>query len=144
MTPDEAPRLLRDGNARFVAGTTLRRDLTEQVQATKASQYPFAAILGCIDSRVPPELVFDTGIGDVFVARIAGNVLDDDPLGSLELAAKASGTKLFLVLGHGQCGAVKGACDGVKLGHLTQTLARLARSEFQLPKAIYVGISISL
>ena len=125
-TPETALRRLREGNERFAAGLTLRRDLVAQVSATKKSQHPYAAILGCIDSRVPPELVFDTGIGDVFSARIAGNVLTDELLGSLEFAAQVVGAKLIVVLGHTECGAVKGACDGVKLGHLTGTLALIA------------------
>lgn len=125
MTPDAALRLLREGNDRFAAGLALQRDLAEQVRDTSAGQYPFAAVLGCIDSRVPPELVFDTGIGDIFSARIAGNAFDDELLGSLEFATKAAGARLIVVLGHTQCGAVKGACDGVELGHLTQTLALL-------------------
>jgi carbonic anhydrase len=126
MTPDEALRLLRAGNERFASGVALQRDLSEQVRDTSAGQYPFAAVLGCIDSRVPPELVFDTGIGDVFSARIAGNALDDELLGSLEFATKAAGARLIVVLGHTRCGAVLGACDGVEMGHLTKTLKLLA------------------
>jgi len=125
MTPAEALRLLQAGNARFVADKPLHRDLAAQVKATSSGQYPFAAVLGCIDSRVPPELVFDTGIGDIFSTRTAGNVLDDEILGGLEFAAKVSGVRLIVVLGHTQCGAVKGACDAVELGHLTETLALL-------------------
>jgi carbonic anhydrase len=125
MTPDEALALRQEGNARFVAGTTLRRDLAAQVRATSAGQYPFAAVLGCIDSRVPPELLFDAGIGDLFAARIAGNAVDDELLGSLEFAAKAAGARVIVVLGHTGCGAVKGACDGVEMGSLTKTLALL-------------------
>lgn len=126
MTPDAALQRLRDGNQRFREGVAIQRDLVEQVAETSAGQFPFAAVLGCIDSRVPPELVFDTGIGDVFSARIAGNVLDEELLGSLEFATKAAGARLIVVLGHTQCGAVKGACDGVEMGHLTKTLALLA------------------
>jgi len=125
MTPDQALRLLQEGNARFVAGTTLRRDLLAQVRETSAGQYPFAAVLGCIDSRVAPELVFDTGLGDLFVARIAGNAVDDELLGSLEFATKVAGARLIVVLGHTRCGAVMGACDGVEMGSLTRTLALL-------------------
>jgi carbonic anhydrase len=125
MTPDQALRLLQEGNARFVAGTTLRRDLLAQVRETRAGQYPFAAVLGCIDSRVAPELVFDTGIGDLFVARIAGNAVDDELLGSLEFATQVAGARLIVVLGHTRCGAVIGACDGVRMGSLTRTLALL-------------------
>lgn len=125
MTPEEALRLLREGNARFVAGTTVRRDLLEQVQETSQGQYPFAAVLGCIDSRVAPELVFDAGVGDLFAARIAGNAVDDELLGSLEFATSVAGARLIVVLGHTRCGAVVGACDGVELGSLTKTLALL-------------------
>ena len=125
LTPDQALALLREGNARFVAGASLHRDLPAQARATAAGQFPFAAVLGCIDSRVPPELVFDAGLGDVFSARIAGNVLDDELLGSLEFATRVAGARAVVVLGHTSCGAVKGACDGVQLGHLTQTLALL-------------------
>ena len=126
ISPDAALAHLRAGNERFVAGTTLRRDLAEQVRETASGQFPFAAVLSCIDSRVPPELVFDTGIGDIFVTRSAGNVLDDTLLGGLEFATKVAGARLIVVMGHTQCGAVKGACDGVQLGHLTQTLSLLA------------------
>lgn len=125
LTPDAALALLRAGNERFAAGRPLERDELQQVRLTSGGQFPYAAILGCIDSRVPPEIVFDTGIGDVFAARIAGNVLDDDLLGSLEFATGVAGAKVIVVLGHTECGAVKGACDGVKMGHLTQTLSHL-------------------
>jgi carbonic anhydrase len=136
MTPDEALRLLQEGNARFVAGTTVRRDLAAQVRETSAGQHPFAAVLGCIDSRVPPELVFDTGIGDLFAARIAGNVVDDELLGSLEFATRAAGARLIVVLGHTQCGAVMGACDGVQMGSLTRTLALLEPAVAAARKAV--------
>lgn len=125
-TPDDALRMLREGNERFAAGLTLRRDLREQVAATRSGQFPYAAVLGCIDSRVPPELVFDTGIGDVFATRTAGNYADAEILGGLEFATKVAGARLIVVLGHTGCGAVKGACDGVELGHLTGTLSQLA------------------
>ncbi|HXJ36618.1 MAG TPA: carbonic anhydrase family protein [Candidatus Eisenbacteria bacterium] len=125
ITPAEALQRLRDGNARFVAGTALHRDLRAQVAETSGGQYPFASVLGCIDSRVPPELVFDQGIGDIFSARIAGNFVDPDLLGSLEFASKVAGSKLILVLGHTECGAIKGACDDVKMGNLTTTLAQI-------------------
>lgn len=123
VTPARALQWLKEGNARFAAGTTLRRDLGEQVDITSQGQYPYAAILGCIDSRVSPELVFDTGLGDIFAARVAGNVVDDALLGSLEFATHVAGARAIVVLGHSECGAVKGACDGVKLGHLTTTLS---------------------
>ena len=125
ITPARALELLKQGNARFAAGTPLHRDLLAQMRATASGQYPFASIVGCIDSRVPPELVFDQGIGDVFSARIAGNFVDDEILGSLEFASKLAGSKLIVVLGHTQCGAIKGACDGAELGNLTTTLSHL-------------------
>ena len=107
MTPASARRMLEEGNARFVAQDMTSRDLAAQVQATSGGQWPFAAILGCIDSRVPPELVFDQGLGDLFSVRIAGNFANTDILGSLEFACKVAGSKLVVVLGHKACGAVK-------------------------------------
>ena len=124
-TPQKALQMLKDGNARFVQGKMLQRNLMRQVKVTGGGQFPFAAIVGCIDSRVPNEFVFDQGIGDIFSARIAGNFVNDDILGSLEFACALSGAKLILVLGHTECGAVKGACDDVVLGNLTQTLANI-------------------
>jgi carbonic anhydrase len=126
MTPDRALAALEEGNERFRSGKMLQRDLMAQVGATAAGQYPFASVLGCIDSRVPPELVFDQGIGDIFSARIAGNFASTDLIGSLEYTAKLAGAKLIVVLGHTECGAIKGACDHVQLGNLTQTLSNLA------------------
>src|ERR1700678_1464589 len=124
-TPDQALARLKEGNARFVAGRTIHCDLRTQVKETAAGQAPFAAVLGCMDSRVPPELVFDQRIGDVFSVRIAGNFVNTDILGSLEYATKVAGAKLIVVLGHSDCGAVKGAVDDVKLGNLTATLANI-------------------
>jgi carbonic anhydrase len=125
MTPQQALKELRDGNARFVAGTPRARNLPAAVKATSTGQYPFAAVLSCVDSRVPVELVFDQGLGDVFSARVAGNVVDDDVLGSLEFACKLSGAKLIAVVGHLNCGAIKGAIDNVELGNLTGLLAKI-------------------
>lgn len=121
-TPSEALQLLAQGNARFVSGKTINCDLLTQVRATSSGQSPFAVVVGCIDSRVPPELVFDQRIGDVFVARIAGNFVNDDIIGSLEFATKLAGAKAILVLGHTECGAIEGAIDGAKLGLLTKML----------------------
>ncbi len=126
MTPDQALAALKEGNERFVSGKSLQRDLMAQVRATASGQYPFAAVLGCIDSRVPPELVFDQGIGDIFSPRIAGNFANTDTIGSLEFTTKLAGAKLIVVLGHTACGAIKGACDNAQLGNLTQTLSNLA------------------
>jgi carbonic anhydrase len=126
MTPEQALRALKDGNERFINGKMRHRNLMAQVRATASGQYPFAVVLGCIDSRVPPELVFDQGIGDIFSPRIAGNFANTDIIGSIEFATKLAGAKLVLVLGHTECGAIKGACDNVQLGDLTQTLSNIA------------------
>ena len=125
MTPDQALAELKEGNARFVAGNPLHRDFPAQVAATASGQYPFAVVLSCLDSRQPIEIVLDQGVGDIFSARIAGNVLNDDILGSMEFACKASGAKLIAVIGHSNCGAIKGAIDDVQLGNLTGLLNKI-------------------
>lgn len=125
ITPQQALQMLKDGNARFVAGKMRQRELLEQVAATGEGQFPFAVILGCIDSRAPNEWIFDQGVGDIFNARIAGNFVNDDLLGSLEFACAAAGARLVLVIGHTECGAVKGACDDIILGNLTHMLANI-------------------
>ena len=125
ITPDVALTLLADGNARFVAGTPVRRDYGDQIRATAAGQYPFAFVLGCIDSRVPIETVFDQGIGDIFSARVAGNIVNTELLGSMEFACRLAGAKLVVVLGHTSCGAVKGAISGARLGNLTQLVQKI-------------------
>jgi carbonic anhydrase len=125
VSPDEAIGRLKAGNERFLAGTSFNCDLLAQVHESAHGQAPFAAILGCIDSRVPPELVFDQRIGDVFCARIAGNFVDTDILGSLEFATKVTGARAIVVLGHSSCGAIKGAIDDVKLGNITAMLANI-------------------
>jgi carbonic anhydrase len=122
---EQALARLKEGNARFLDGRTIHCDLRAQVKGTAGGQAPFAAILGCMDSRVPPELVFDQRIGDIFAVRIAGNFVNKDILGSLEYATQVAGAKLIVVLGHTDCGAVKGAVDDVKLGNLTATLASI-------------------
>jgi predicted permease len=124
MTPQSALAELKAGNARFVARRPLHRDFPTQVKATASDQYPFAVVLSCADSRQPVEIVLDQGIGDIFSARIAGNVVDDDVLGSMEFACKLSGAKLIAVIGHSNCGAIKGAIDNVQLGNLTGLLAK--------------------
>ena len=126
LSPADALERLRQGNRRFVSGEMLDRDLLDQVRRTAGGQAPFATVLGCIDSRVPPELVFDQGIGDLFSVRIAGNFVNTDILGSLEFTTAVAGAKLVVVLGHTACGAVTGAVDGVDLGHLTRALTHLA------------------
>ena len=125
MTPAQALDELKAGNARFVAGNPLHRDFPAQVAATASGQYPFAVVLSCLDSRQPIEIVLDQGVGDIFSARVAGNVLNDDILGSMEFACKASGSKLIAVIGHSNCGAIKGAVDDVQLGNLTGLLTKI-------------------
>ena len=125
MTPQEAIDRLKEGNGRFIARNMTSRDLVAQVHETAGGQAPFAVVLGCIDSRVPAELAFDQGIGDIFNCRIAGNFINDDILGSLEFSCKVAGSKAIVVLGHSSCGAVKGACDHVELGNLTGMLDNL-------------------
>jgi carbonic anhydrase len=125
MTPEKALRFLQDGHLRFLANLRANRNLRQQVVDTREGQWPFAAVLGCIDSRVPAEIVFDQGIGDIFSARIAGNCVTDEMVGSLEFSCKIAGAKLIVVMGHTSCGAIKGACDDVKLGKLTNLLAHI-------------------
>ena len=123
LTPSQVLADLKAGNERFVAGKLTPRDYMEQAKATAGGgQYPKATILGCVDSRVPPEIIFDQGIGDVFVGRVAGNVEDVNMVGSFEFATKVAGSKLVVILGHTSCGAIKGAADGVELGNLTELL----------------------
>jgi len=125
MSPAEVIQELKNGNERFRAGKLASRDYLAEQRATAKGQYPAAVVLGCIDSRVPAEIVFDVGIGDTFNARVAGNVANDDILGSMEFACGVSGAKVVLVLGHTACGAIKGAIDDVVLGNLTGLLARI-------------------
>ena len=125
MTPDQVLAELKKGNERFRSGKMAPRNYLAEKRASAAGQYPAAVILGCLDSRVPAEIVFDTGIGDTFIGRVAGNVVNDDMLGSMEFGCAAAGAKLILVLGHTACGAVKGAIDDVVLGNLTGLLARI-------------------
>lgn len=124
-TPGEALQKLKAGNARFVSGKRVNRNYPAQVKETSKGQYPFASVVSCLDSRTSTELVFDQGIGDVFNARVAGNIVNPDILGSLEFASKAAGSKLIAVVGHTGCGAVKGACDKVELGNLTGLLNKI-------------------
>lgn len=125
LTPAHALEILKAGNNRFVNNLKVNRNLLQQVNETKGGQYPIAAILSCIDSRTSAELIFDQGLGDIFSIRIAGNVLNEDILGSMEFAAYYAGVKMIVVLGHTSCGAVAGACKGLKLGYLTQLLNKL-------------------
>lgn len=125
LTPAKAFEILKEGNDRFVRNLQAHRDLLEQVNDTSAGQWPFAVILSCIDSRTSAELIFDQGLGDVFSVRIAGNIINEDILGSMEFACKVAGSKLIVVLGHSKCGAVKGACDHVEMGNLTPLLSKI-------------------
>ena len=125
ITPAKALEMLKQGNERFVSGKSIARDFLAQVRQTSKGQFPFAAVVSCLDSRIPPAIVFDRGIGDLFVTRVAGNFVNDDILGSLEFATKLAGAKLILVMGHTECGAIKGACDTAQLGLLTATLANI-------------------
>ncbi len=128
LTPQMALEILKEGNNRFVENLKMHSNLLEQVNETKASQFPFAIILSCIDSRTSAELIFDQGLGDIFSTRIAGNVINNDIIGSMEFACKLAGSKLIVVLGHSHCGAITGACKDVKLGHLTDLLAKVKPS----------------
>lgn len=125
LTPHEVVDVLRKGNERFVNNLKTNRNLLQQVNETSEGQHPMAIVLSCIDSRTSAELIFDQGLGDIFSVRIAGNVLNEDILGSMEFACKVAGAKAIVVLGHSKCGAVKGACDGVKLGNLTALLQKI-------------------
>lgn len=125
LTPAMAMEILRLGNERFVNNLKANRDLLKQVNETSEGQFPFATILSCIDSRTGAELVFDQGLGDIFSIRIAGNCVNEDILGSMEFACKVAGSKLIVVLGHTKCGAIKGACDDVRMGNLTVLLNKI-------------------
>lgn len=125
LTPEKAIEILKKGNERFINNLKANRNLLQQVNETSDGQHPFAVILSCIDSRTSAELIFDQGLGDVFSIRIAGNVLNEDILGSMEFACKLAGAKVIVVLGHTKCGAIKGACDKVKMGNLTVLLDKI-------------------
>ena len=125
ITPSMALELLKEGNKRFVNNLKVNRNLLQQANETSDGQHPFAVILSCIDSRTSAELIFDQGLGDVFSVRIAGNIINEDILGSMEFACKVAGSKIIVVLGHTKCGAVKGACDHVEMGNLTALLTKI-------------------
>ena len=125
MSPLQAIELLKEGNTRFVNNYKINRNLLQQMDETSDGQHPFAVILSCIDSRTGPELIFDLGLGDVFSVRIAGNIQNEDILGSMEFGCKVAGAKVVAVLGHTKCGAIKGACDQVEMGNLTTLLQRM-------------------
>ena len=133
ITPNKAIEMLKEGNQRFLNNNAVKRDLHAQVRETSGGQNPYAVVLSCIDSRVPVELTFDQGIGDVFSARVAGNIINEDILGSIEYACGVAGSKAVLVLGHTKCGAVTSACKGVEVGNITALLSKIkpAISEVQ-------------
>lgn len=128
LSPKDAHRILLEGNLRFVQNVKAQRNLQSQVLATSEGQFPFAVILSCIDSRVPAELVFDQGIGDIFSVRVAGNIINEDVLGSMEFACRVAGAKIIVVMGHTKCGAVSAACKGVELGNITSLLNKIKPS----------------
>jgi carbonic anhydrase len=125
LTPELALGILKEGNKRFVNNIKTHRNLLQQVNETSSGQFPFATILSCIDSRTSAELIFDQGLGDILSIRIAGNILNEDILGSMELACKIAGSKLIVVLGHTKCGAITGACNNIVLGHITTLLSKI-------------------
>ena len=125
LTPKDAHHILVEGNNRFVQNLKAQRNLQDQVFETSKGQYPFAVILSCIDSRNPAELVFDQGIGDIFSVRVAGNIVNEDVLGSMEYACKVAGSKIVVVMGHTKCGAVTAACENVELGNITPLLNKI-------------------
>lgn len=125
ITPTVALHLLQEGNKRFISNLKINRNLLQQANETSDGQHPFAIILSCIDSRTSVELIFDQGLGDVFSARIAGTIINEDILGSMEFACKVAGAKIIVILGHSKCGAIKGACDHVEMGNLTALLSKI-------------------
>ncbi len=131
LTPRMALDILKEGNGRFIKNLKAQRDLLGQLNDTRDGQWPFATILSCIDSRTSAELIFDQGLGDIFSVRIAGNIINTDILGSMEFACKVAGSKLIVVLGHTNCGAVKGACDHLEMGNLTELLSKLQPAVYE-------------
>jgi carbonic anhydrase len=131
LTPRLALDILKEGNSRFIKNLKAQRDLLGQVNATREGQWPFATILSCMDSRTSAELIFDQGLGDIFSIRIAGNIVNTDILGSMEFACKVAGSKLIVILGHTKCGAIKGACDHVEMGNLTELLSKLQPAVYE-------------
>ena len=138
ITPAMALDLLKEGNKRFTNNLKVNRNLVQQANETSNGQHPFAVILSCIDSRTSAELIFDQGLGDVFSVRIAGNIINEDILGSMEFGCKVAGSKIIVVLGHTKCGAIKGACDHVEMGNLTALLTKI-RPAVDDEKTITVG-----
>lgn len=139
ITPSKALEFLKEGNARFVNNLKISRNLLQQANETRDGQWPFAVILSCIDSRTSAELIFDQGLGDIFSIRIAGNVVNTDIIGSLEFACKIAGSKLIVVLGHTSCGAIKGACDHVEMGSLTELLSKIQPAVYEETQTVDAG-----
>lgn len=139
ITPRKALEILQKGNDRFINNLKANRNLLEQVNLTSEGQYPFATILSCIDSRTSAELIFDQGLGDIFCVRIAGNIVNTDILGSMEFACKIAGSRLIVVLGHTKCGAVKGACDHVEMGNMTELLSKLQPAVYAERETLDIG-----
>lgn len=131
ISPRKALEILKEGNDRFIKNLKANRNLLQQANETRDGQWPFATILSCIDSRTSAELIFDQGLGDIFSVRIAGNIVNTDILGSMEFACKVAGSKLIVVLGHSKCGAVKGACDHVEMGNLTELLSKIQPAVYE-------------
>lgn len=131
ITPLRAIEILKEGNQRFINNLKANRNLLQQANETREGQWPFAVILSCIDSRTSAELIFDQGLGDIFSIRIAGNIVNTDIIGSIEFACKVAGSKLIVVLGHTKCGAIKGACDHVEMGNLTELLSKIQPALYQ-------------
>jgi carbonic anhydrase len=134
LTPDHVLQRLKEGNQRFMNGRMKNRDLMTQAHLSSTGQHPLAVILSCMDARTPPEIIFDQGIGDIFAIRIAGNIQNDDILGSMEFGTQLSGSKLIVVIGHTACGAIRGACQEAKLGHLTSLLQKISPAIRQAAK----------
>ncbi len=131
ITPARALEFLKEGNQRFISNLRINRNLLQQANETRDGQWPFATIVSCIDSRTSAELIFDQGLGDIFSVRIAGNVVNTDIMGSLEFACRVAGSKLIVVLGHTSCGAIKGACDHIEMGNLTELLAKIQPAVYE-------------
>ncbi len=131
ITPSRALEILKEGNQRFVNNLKTNRNLLQQANDTREGQWPFAVMLSCIDSRTSTELIFDQGLGDIFSIRIAGNVVNTDIIGSIEFACKIAGSKLIVVMGHSKCGAIKGACDHLEMGNLTELLSKIQPAVYQ-------------
>jgi carbonic anhydrase len=136
ISPERAIEMLKEGNQRFLNKNEINRDLHTQVKETSEGQNPYAVVLSCIDSRVPVELAFDQGIGDIFSARVAGNIVNEDVLGSIEYACGVAGSKAILVLGHTKCGAVTSACKGVELGNITALLSKVKPAISEVEKRL--------